>query len=120
MNLLFSLGGFKKEMILIWSKDENEQVWGSEKGTVDTMCDGYRMWGWREEDRCAFIPSSAAYKTTPLVSISCHAYLLYQRIVPQYSVTFPLDNTEGMYVRVCALDVHQCFSIWIDPGFPAS
>lgn len=79
------------------------------------------MWGWREEDRwCAFITSSAAYKATPLVSISCRVYLLYQRIVPQSSVTFPLDNTGSMYARVCALDVHQCFSLWIDPGFPAS
>lgn len=99
-------------MILIWSKEENEQVWDSERCTVGTMCDGYRMWRCGEQDRCAFITSSATYKTTPLGSISLHAYLLlYLRIVPQYSVTFPLDNTRGTYARVCTLNVHQYFSL---------
>lgn len=33
--------GFKKEVILIWTKDqeENEQVWDYERDTVRTLCD---------------------------------------------------------------------------------
>lgn len=49
-----------------------------------------------------------------------HAYLLYQRIVPQYSVTLPLGYMVGMHARVCALDVHQCFPLGTDPNFQAS
>lgn len=107
-NLLFSLGGFKKETILIWSKEENEQVWDSEKGTVGTVCDGYRMWGWREEARCAFITSSATYKTTPLgfISRSCLSTLSKSCTTVFSYVSFGLHGGQ-----VCMCVRSRCSSV---------
>lgn len=89
-------------MILIWSKEENEQVWDSERCTVGTVCDGYRM---GDAGRRTGVPSSLhqQHRKPHLLDLA-HVTLIYSIEELYHSIqSHFLWTTQGACMHVCVL-----------------